>query len=177
MLELIAVTIINTSLKYGVEPELALAIAYVESAYNPNAIGKSHKEKGIFQLHPKYFPKAKLDVESNIEMGIKHLAWSIKRCKSKFDKAAFICYNVGVNNSRIKNPKQFQYYRKVMNVKSKISGRTFTQNTSKRSVAEILAAHHGSQGRDCGRGIRSGRELHIHPERCRSHRQVANSSS
>lgn len=97
--------------KYGVDPALVLAIVQVESGFNPKAIGPS-KERGLMQLHPKYFPKAKLDIKGNMETGVAYLA-KLKKLCGHYKEAWFVCYNVGPNRPLYK-PKRFLYYVKVM---------------------------------------------------------------
>jgi hypothetical protein len=103
---------------YGIDPKLAVSVAMVESSLNPNAIG-SKGEVGLFQLRPEIFnhiPKDKLITpETNIRNGIKHLAWNKKYCNHKKEKTWLICYNYGIGNAKkVKHPKLFPYYKKVM---------------------------------------------------------------
>lgn len=95
-----------TAKRYGIDPKLALAIARVESGFNPNAVGKLG-EVGVFQLMP-----YNVCSKSNVECGIRLLKQYRIECKD-MGEAWFICYNNGVNR-RPKHPKLFPYYKKVM---------------------------------------------------------------
>ena len=98
--------------KYGIDADLLYAIAKVESNLNPKAVGSSHGEIGLMQLHPKYFPKASFEPRKNVEMAAAY----IKKLKTacSFRAAAWItCYNTGVNH-KLKHPLTSKYYKKVM---------------------------------------------------------------
>ena len=105
---------------YGIEPTLIQAIVKVESGYKKHKAGSSHKERGLMQLHPKYFPKAKFDVATNLRAGVKYLAKVRELCYPKYADAWIVCYNLGPNHKRLKRPTQFAYYRKVMHAKKQI---------------------------------------------------------
>jgi membrane-bound lytic murein transglycosylase MltF len=53
----------SVSKQTGVEADLLIAIAKVESSLNPKAVGRSHGEVGLMQLHPRYFPKTSATIE------------------------------------------------------------------------------------------------------------------
>ena len=72
--------------KHGIEPELVLAIIKTESNFNPKAVGKTHKERGLMQLRPKYH-KASFDIKENIEEGVTYLAKLKKICKKRYQEA------------------------------------------------------------------------------------------
>ena len=109
-----AVHAVELEAKYGIEAELVLAIIQVESNFKVGAVGRSHGEVGLMQLHPKYFPMAKFDVKTNIETGVKHLASIRNKCQRKYGKAWLVCYNIGHNRAAKLNAKQLPYYKKVM---------------------------------------------------------------
>jgi soluble lytic murein transglycosylase-like protein len=130
---LIVLTALNLGSKYDMDPNLILAITKVESAFNVNAVGASHKEVGLMQLHPLYFKGVRFDVSNNMETGVRYLAVLRKQCAGKYADAWFICYNVGANKL-IKQPKRFTYYKKVMEAHAQIEAtgsRSFTSNQSK----------------------------------------------
>lgn len=104
--------VLKASTKYGIEPQLVYAIITVESNFNRYAVGASHGEIGLMQLHPKYFPKATFEVSNNIDQGVKYLAYVQKLCQPKYGEAWFVCYNVGPNRF-LKHPTKHLYYRKV----------------------------------------------------------------
>ncbi len=56
----------------------------------------------------------------NLKEGIRKLAEAKKYCKHQADFQWLVCYNAGVfGGSKVKDPKQFPYYRKVMGIYSK----------------------------------------------------------
>ena len=116
----------------GVEPALLVAIAKVESGYNPKAIGSSHGEVGLFQLHPKYFPLASFNPKANMRRAAVHLK-KLKRACNKYGEAWFVCYNVGSNRT-LKHPKLHTYYKKVQREYGRLTQtptRQLVQNTDK----------------------------------------------
>jgi len=100
---------------YRISPALVKAIIKVESNFNEQAVGRTHKEVGLMQLHPRYFPLASFDPAANIKMGVKYLAKMRQACYSRYKEAWFICYNTGPNTKRQVNVKLNKYYKKVMN--------------------------------------------------------------
>ena len=99
--------IISSSNKKGVDPALSLAVATVESNFNPKAIRYEPKyatySVGIFQL---FYPTAKAmgfvgDIKKlqspkvNIALGIEHLSMCYDPSKTIAQMAC--CYNAGVN--------------------------------------------------------------------------------
>jgi soluble lytic murein transglycosylase-like protein len=102
---------------FNIDGNLAVSIAQHESKLNPNAIG-THKEVGLFQVRPqysKYTAKQLHNPRINILEGLRILAEAKSKCKHKIDKTYVVCYNLGkAGGSRIKYPKQFSYYKKIM---------------------------------------------------------------
>lgn len=113
----LAEQIASEALEQGVDPKLAVAIATVESSLNPNAVGVLG-EQGLFQLRPEYHQGVvDADPSTNIRRGVRYLRFVIRTCASRYKDAAFICFNTGPYRTRlIRVPKQFPYYRKVMEV-------------------------------------------------------------
>lgn len=107
----------EVGLKYGIEPELLQAIAKVESNYNAAAVGRSHKEVGLMQLHPAYF-QASFEPKANMEMAANHLKKLEKVCKKR-GEAWFTCYNSGIHK-QVGDPTKLQYYKKVTYVRNKL---------------------------------------------------------
>jgi soluble lytic murein transglycosylase-like protein len=107
----------------GVSPQLAVAVASVESKMNPKAVG-SVGEIGLFQVKPSSVGLSRqqlFDPATNIVAGVEYLKHVKKHCHTKEDFTFVICYNAGVTGAkRIKHPKQFSYYKKVMEVKGRI---------------------------------------------------------
>jgi soluble lytic murein transglycosylase-like protein len=107
-------TIVETSVRYGVDPQLALAIAERESNLNPDAVG-SIGELGVFQLRPEYHKVRRGDYAHNIDVAIRYLA-KLKQSCSHYGEAYFVCYNVGPNYKRLKYPHLFPYYKHVTKI-------------------------------------------------------------
>lgn len=110
--------LIQYSNYYGIDPQLSLAVAKVESSLNPKAIGPLG-EIGLFQLRPEYFKKYTInqlfDPRINIKLGIKHIYEKKKICKHQDNYSYILCYNLGEGGaSRVKHPKKFPYYKKIM---------------------------------------------------------------
>lgn len=96
----------------GLDPDLALAIATVESGLNPNVVG-GLGEIGLFQLRPEYHKVFKGHPEHNLLVGIAYLAELQKKYFKKYGDAWFVLYNYGPYNPP-KFPKNTAYYKKVM---------------------------------------------------------------
>jgi soluble lytic murein transglycosylase-like protein len=90
-----------------------LAIATVESRLNPNAIG-AIGEIGLFQLRPEFHSVKRGEIDHNINVATRYLAKLQKQC-AHYGDAFFVCFNYGPGR-RLKRPKQFPYYIKVMEV-------------------------------------------------------------
>ncbi len=104
-----------TAEREGLDPDLAVAIATVESGMNPRAVGALN-EQGLFQLRPE-FHRLTGTLENNVQTGIKYLI-QIKN-SSGLGSAWFVSYNYGPNR-KIKDPARTRYFKKVMNEISKI---------------------------------------------------------
>src|SRR5690606_30016581 len=99
--------------RYGVDPQLVLAIIETESSFNPNAVGTSHREIGLMQLHPRFFPDASFDIEENIHAGVRYLAYIQDRKAEKVGCVWFVYYNVGINR-QLRYPERHPYVQKVL---------------------------------------------------------------
>lgn len=104
----------------GIDPQLAIAVAQVESNMNPQAIGLSHGEIGLFQIRPEFVAglthKEMFNIETNIVLGIQKLKHAKTKCKHQVNNSWLVCYNVGVKGgNRIKNAKEFKYVKRVNN--------------------------------------------------------------
>lgn len=98
----------------GVDPKLAVSIAYVESKFDVNAVG-SRGEIGLFQLRPEFHNVYKTNVTGQIIAGVNYLKRLEKKCTPKYSEAWFICFNIGpYRKNIIKEPKKFVYYQKVI---------------------------------------------------------------
>jgi soluble lytic murein transglycosylase-like protein len=109
--------------RYGIDPDLALAVATVESSLNPKAIGKLG-ERGLYQLHVKYFPQATFNIDQNIRIGVSYLAEVKRKCADYPAKAWVLCFNHGAHK-RLKKPLQARYYVKVMRELNKLRVRRY----------------------------------------------------
>jgi soluble lytic murein transglycosylase-like protein len=103
---------------HGIDPNISLAVAKVESNLNPNVIG-SLGEVGVFQVRPEYvkeFSKDQLKTpEINIMVGIKKLAEAKKMCSNMKNKGWLTCYNSGVEKAKTyKHPELHKYVKLVM---------------------------------------------------------------
>jgi soluble lytic murein transglycosylase-like protein len=98
------------ALEHGVDPDLAVAIATVESRIEPNTVGLKG-EIGLFQLRPEYHPVVKGDVLNNIRTAIRYLAELKVSCAS-YGEAYFVCYNYGPSR-KLNHPTLFPYYKRV----------------------------------------------------------------
>lgn len=102
--------IIQSATKHGIDPNLALAIAEVESRFNRDTVG-SLGEIGVYQLRPEYHYVIKGDDQQNIDTAMDYLV-KMKRVCEEYREAFFICYNTGPR-VRVKRPTKFPYYKKV----------------------------------------------------------------
>ena len=116
----IAYTISLDAQVSDVDPDIAVAIATVESGLNPKAIGKLG-EVGVFQLRPEFHDVRKGDTHHNIAVGVAYLA-EMKRSCAKFKDAWFVCYNYGPHN-KLKRPRQTAYYKRVMQALNEIKSK------------------------------------------------------
>jgi soluble lytic murein transglycosylase-like protein len=95
------------------DPDLAVAIADVESGLNPDAVG-SLGELGVYQLRPEYHAVKRGAVRQNIVAAIRYLKHVRELCEPKWGDAWFIGFNVGPHYEKpIRYPTLFPYYLKV----------------------------------------------------------------
>jgi soluble lytic murein transglycosylase-like protein len=106
----------------GIEADLLVAIAKVESGFNATAIGKSHKERGLMQLHPRYFPQATFSPYANMRLASKYLVKLKKSCSNR-GAAWYTCYNSGPNRT-IRHPQLLSYFKKVEYVRRQLKTST-----------------------------------------------------
>lgn len=93
------------------DPEIAIAVATVESSLNQDAIG-ANGEIGIFQILPRTYPGANLfDLKTNIRLGIEHLKYWKRACPTVEGISFVNCYNSGFRKPRY--PFLRPYVRKV----------------------------------------------------------------
>lgn len=117
MLELLS-TVFLMSATYNADPYLVAAVVNVESGFNPITVG-TVGEIGLMQLRPEYHIKKGysfmlFDPKVNLQQGIKYLKSVQSECRHKEKLTFLVCYNAGVaGGSKIKNPRSFDYYKKV----------------------------------------------------------------
>ena len=104
--------ITTAALEHGIDPNLMLAIAKVESSFNPHAKG-ALGEIGLFQLRPNFHRGAREgDVRGNVRIAARYLAFVRSRCRAVYGDAWFVCFNHGPYH-RVQNPKATAYFRRV----------------------------------------------------------------
>lgn len=106
----------------SIDPDLAVAIASVESGLNPKAVG-GLGEIGLFQLRPEFHPVLRENANHNILVGVAYLAEVKSKC-SRFGDAWFVCFNYGPHN-KLKLPRETQYYKRVMSQLNKIKSKRY----------------------------------------------------
>lgn len=111
-------------------PQLLLAVSYVESKWNVNAIGAAG-EIGALQLHPKYHT-----VPTQLELQFKYADEYLRKLRSYCGSARFLaCYNAGPTKAMQSNAGS-NYTKKVLEVyrvlsNNKKNSRPVTPNKSK----------------------------------------------
>lgn len=106
--------IIREAVRYGVNPNLAVAIAKTESGLNPKAVG-SKGEIGLFQLRPEYHKGNLWNPVQNTRIAMRYLKHLESMSAERFGRAWFISFNLGPYYNRpIRYPQLFPYYKKVM---------------------------------------------------------------
>lgn len=104
------------ALQQGIDPNIAISVAKIESNFNMKAVGP-YGEIGIFQVRPeysKYSKKELVNAETNIKEGLRILKTAMKSCKHQTSNKWLVCYNAGVTGgSSLKFPSEFAYYKKV----------------------------------------------------------------
>lgn len=95
----------------GLDPDLAVAIATVESGLNPKAVGLLN-EQGLFQLRPE-FHLLNGSVNNNVKVGVRYLTQLRNAAKGCYGNAWFVLYNYGPGRPP-KRPELTKYYKKVM---------------------------------------------------------------
>lgn len=109
--------IVSYSNFLGFDPNVAVAVATVESGLNPKAIGLKG-EIGLFQVMPEYvkgFTKEQLlHPRINVMVGIVKLMEERQFCSHRGGINYLVCYNYGRTNAkRVRHPELFPYVVKV----------------------------------------------------------------
>jgi len=115
--EILVTLIVAYSKLFGVDPDIAVAVATVESGFNVEATGQLG-EIGLFQIRPEFYPMlgaAEIRVpRTNIMLGVKKLANYQKTCVHKDDLTFLVCYNYGPENAKkVRYPDLFPYVVKI----------------------------------------------------------------
>lgn len=109
--------IIYFSTLNGIDPQLTKAIISVESNWKIEAVNQN-EDFGLMQVRKRYVKETKkqlLDPCTNIRVGTEILKQAKERCKHRVDLEFVTCYNLGIaGGSRIKYPRKFPYYTKVL---------------------------------------------------------------
>jgi len=118
-ISLIVALIVAIAPTFNIDPNVAIAVAIVESQLNPNAIGGAG-EIGLFQIMPdiikaKGFTREQMLLPAvNIYVGLQMLQDAKKHCIHKDDNDFLVCYNFGAKNARkVKYPSLWPYVKKV----------------------------------------------------------------
>lgn len=118
--EQVETTIREAAQANGIDADLALAIAEVESGMNPQAVGHLG-EQGVFQLRPEFHAVIPGNTKNNANLAMRYLARLREAC-ADYGDAYFICFNMG-EGKRVKHPTLFPYYVKVQRVRQRLAGR------------------------------------------------------
>lgn len=107
------------------DPNVALAVAKVESNLNPSVVGKAG-EVGLFQLKPQFVigvSKNELfNPHTNIITGIQRLKEEKEKCSHKAKLNYLVCYNYGRTNAKkVMSPDTFPYVLKVTKEYNKLT--------------------------------------------------------
>lgn len=109
--------------QFGIDPNVAVAVAEAESSMRIHAIG-SVGEVGLFQIRPEYSSLNKDELKNpvnNIIKGVLKLRQAKEECIHKQDLTWLTCYNRGISGAKkVKNPHKDQY---VLKVKNKIKNK------------------------------------------------------
>lgn len=134
---------VNTQIyskRYGVDPDMVLAIARVESYFDPYAISRTGA-KGLMQIMPSYWEakcgKKLFDIETSINCGL--LVFTTERERFQSDELALIAYNVGAKDleSMLKGKKKLD--RKYSNAVQKVLRRIKKSHLSDKEYEELIA--------------------------------------
>lgn len=97
----VAQAIVDASLRLNVPVNLALALSFVESSFNVDAVNESNSngtiDRGLFQLNSATFRNVNIDffdMHENIEAGLNYLITKYERYGSW--ESAVVMYNAGI---------------------------------------------------------------------------------
>lgn len=104
------------AIKQGLDPEVALAVAQLESGLDPRAVGP-RQEIGLFQIRPEYSKINRIqlfDPKLNAKEGVRILLFYKTYCPTKKDFLWVQCFNQGLRNP--KYPELLPYYKKFHSI-------------------------------------------------------------
>jgi soluble lytic murein transglycosylase-like protein len=123
----IARIIYDEAIKYNIDPELAFALVFNESSFNPRAVNenRSSVDRGLFQLNSRSFPNLKEEdffkPEINVPLGIAYLRYCLDIGGNEI--TALAMYNAGPN--RVKDSRTprmtLDYIHKIQNYKDSMA--------------------------------------------------------
>lgn len=123
--QLSTVKSISSSIKNPSNKEALLAIAFIESSFNPRAVG-GVGEVGLFQLHPRYFKiSRKATISEQVVAAERHLIWLKHKCNIKATSRLIVAWNRGCKKAKslsIEAARHTRYYKKYNLAKEFISG-------------------------------------------------------
>lgn len=98
--------------RHNIDPNLAVAIATVESGLDHTAVG-GLGELGLFQLRPEFHGQH-VTMQAHIEYAVGYLAYTRKRCAARYGAYWYICFNTGPYRKKtIDKPADFYYAKRV----------------------------------------------------------------
>ncbi len=122
----IASLIYDESVKYNIQPELAFALVFNESSFNPNAVNRNSSsiDRGLFQLNSRSFPNLKevdfFKPEVNVPLGVAYLRYCLDIGGNEV--TALAMYNAGPN--RVKDSRTprmtLDYIHKIQNYRESL---------------------------------------------------------
>lgn len=125
----------TVALDHGEDPVLLQSIAFIESSFNPKAVGKIG-EIGLFQLRPEFHAiSLNSSVKQQTLIAIKYLQKLKVQCGKKFLQ----CWNMGPTRAKQKNHKITRYEMKVQNAyKNILYSRSFSSIEDQNIAGEIF---------------------------------------
>lgn len=123
------------ALDHGEDPLLLQSIAFIESSFNPKAIGRIG-EIGLFQLRPEYhLISLNTSVKQQTLTAIKYLQKLKIQCGRKFLQ----CWNMGPTRAKKLNHKITRYETKVQNAyKNLLYSRGFSSIENQNLAGEVF---------------------------------------
>lgn len=104
--------IVQEAIIQGLDAEIAVAIAKIESSLNPNAVGPKG-EIGLFQVRPEHSKIRDLfNPRANAREGIRILIHYKAICPAQTNLQWVTCFNSGIRHPRY--PQLLPYYKRFM---------------------------------------------------------------